>query len=57
MFYGKGGLTMLTSLFAGVTQFALVDGSTRAIKETIDPEVLRALATPNGGEENELPRP
>ena len=37
--------------FTGVTQFALVDGSTRAIKETIDPEVLRAIATPNGGEE------
>jgi len=42
---------MLTPLFTGVTQFALVDGSVRTLRETIDPEVLRAIATPNGGEE------
>ena len=34
----------------GGTQFTFADGSVRFISETIDPEVLEALATANGGE-------
>ncbi|MGL4942718.1 MAG: DUF1559 domain-containing protein [Thermoguttaceae bacterium] len=38
-----------------VVMFALCDGSTRAISLDISPEVLRAIATPNGGEEVPIP--
>ena len=34
----------------GGTQFLMMDGSVRRISKDIDPAVLRALATPNGGE-------
>jgi hypothetical protein len=34
----------------GTVEFLLVDGSVREISETISPEVLKALATPDGGE-------
>ncbi|MDA0660267.1 MAG: DUF1559 domain-containing protein [Planctomycetota bacterium] len=33
------------------TCFAFADNSIRYLSETIDPQVLRALATPNGGEQ------
>ena len=35
---------------SGDTQFLMMDGSVRDINKDIDPAVLRALATPNGGE-------
>jgi len=35
---------------AGDTQFSMMDGCVRRISKDIDPAVLRALATPNGGE-------
>jgi hypothetical protein len=34
----------------GGTQFLMMDGSVRRVNKDIDPAVLRALATPNGGE-------
>ncbi len=34
----------------GFTLFAMVDGSVRNIAEDIDPQVLKALSTPNGGD-------
>lgn len=34
----------------GTVEFLLVDGSVREISATISPEVLKALATPDGGE-------
>ena len=36
--------------FQGGAQFLMVDGSVRFINENIDPAILKALATPNGGE-------
>ncbi|MBI1312379.1 DUF1559 domain-containing protein [bacterium] len=38
------------SMHVGVVQFVLADGSVRAISENIDPQVMRALASPDGGE-------
>ncbi len=38
------------SPFKGGSQFLMADGSVRFISETIDPKVLNALATPDGGE-------
>lgn len=35
---------------AGGAYFSMADGSVRFVSEKIDPEVLRALSTPNGGE-------
>jgi hypothetical protein len=37
--------------FKGGSQFVLADGAVRFISEDIDPAVLKALATPAGGEE------
>jgi hypothetical protein len=34
----------------GETQFLMMDGSTRQVGKDIDPAILKALATPNGGE-------
>ena len=34
----------------GITNMLMMDGSVRAIRNDIDPEVLKALATPAGGE-------
>jgi prepilin-type processing-associated H-X9-DG protein len=39
------------SNWPGVVQFSFADGHVAPISEDIDPRVLRALATPNGGEE------
>lgn len=39
------------SPFKGGVHFLLGDGSVRFISENIDPAVLKALATPNGGED------
>jgi prepilin-type processing-associated H-X9-DG protein len=36
--------------FAGGAYFAMADGSVRFIGENVSRDVLRALATPNGGE-------
>ena len=36
--------------YPGGANFAMVDGSVRFIKNTVDPKVLKALATPAGGE-------
>lgn len=36
--------------FKGGANFLLIDGSVRFISEDIDPAVLKALSTPNGGE-------
>jgi hypothetical protein len=36
--------------YAGGAYFSMADGSVRFVNERIAPEVLRALATPNGGE-------
>jgi prepilin-type processing-associated H-X9-DG protein len=36
--------------FEGGASFLFVDGSVRFIKNTIDPSVLKALSTPQGGE-------
>jgi prepilin-type processing-associated H-X9-DG protein len=36
--------------FKGGANFAFADGSVKFIKETIDPRVLKALGTPDGGE-------
>ncbi len=38
------------SPFPGGANFAFVDGSVRFIKDSVDPKVLRAIATPDGGE-------
>jgi hypothetical protein len=38
------------SPFLGGAQFLLADGSVRFVSENIDPKVLNALATPQGGE-------
>lgn len=38
------------SLHTGVVQFLLVDGSVRSISENVDPLVMRAIASPAGGE-------
>jgi Protein of unknown function (DUF1559) len=38
--------------FKGVTIFLLADGTVRYLSHDIDPEVLNALSTPDGGEEN-----
>ena len=34
----------------GITQFVFTDGSVRTISNDMDPEVLKALSTPDGGE-------
>jgi len=34
----------------GSTQFLMMDGSVRQVSKDIDPAILKALATPNGGE-------
>lgn len=39
------------SPFRGGGQFLFADGSVRFLSETIDPAILKALATPSGGEE------
>ena len=36
---------------SGGAQFVMADGSVRFISERVSPEVLRALSTPNGGED------
>ena len=36
---------------SGVTQFLFMDGSVRALSNDIDPQVLKALSTPAGGED------
>ena len=36
---------------SGGAQFLMVDGSVRFISKDVDPEVLKALSTPAGGEE------
>src|SRR5262249_54972066 len=36
---------------SGGTLFVMADGSVRFISERVSPDVLRALSTPNGGEE------
>ena len=36
---------------SGVTQFLFMDGSVRALSSDIDPQVLKALSTPAGGED------
>lgn len=38
------------SPFPGGANFSFVDGSVRFLKDSIDPKVFRALATPNGSE-------
>lgn len=38
------------SPFPSICQFVLADGSVKTIDEKIDPKVLEAIATPNGGE-------
>ncbi len=38
------------SPFIGGASFLMVDGSIRFLKNTIDPNVLKALSTPAGGE-------
>ena len=38
------------SPYRGGTHFLLMDGSVRFVSETVDPSLLKALATPNGGE-------
>ncbi|HSG71911.1 MAG TPA: DUF1559 domain-containing protein, partial [Planctomycetaceae bacterium] len=37
--------------FKGVTQFSFADGSERSISNEIDPKILKALATPAGGDD------
>ena len=44
--YGFGGAPG-----SGGAHFAMADGSVRFVSEKISPAVLKALATPNGGEE------
>ena len=44
------GADGFASLHPGGCQFLLSDGSVRFIKETLDPQVFRALATRAGGE-------
>ena len=39
------------SLHVGVVQFLLADGSVRAISENVDPQVMQAIASPDGGEQ------
>ena len=36
--------------FPNVTLFLMADGAVRKVKSDVDPTVLKALATPNGGE-------
>lgn len=43
-------LRVIGSSHEGVANVALVDGSTRTLSEKIDPKVLQALLTVNGGE-------
>jgi hypothetical protein len=43
------------SFHPGVIQFALADGSTRAINKSVDLTILCALSTINGGEAGQLP--
>jgi prepilin-type processing-associated H-X9-DG protein len=45
-----GGADGFTSLHPGGCQFLLCDGSVRFLKETVDTQVFRALATRAGGE-------
>jgi len=49
------GIRKSADAFAGpwpsATLFALADGSVRPVKNTISPTVLKALATPAGGED------
>jgi len=42
------------SYFSGGANMGFCDGAVRFVTDTIDPEVLRALATPDGGEEATL---
>jgi hypothetical protein len=35
---------------SGVVYFVMADGSVRALRADVDPQILKALATPNGGE-------
>ncbi len=42
--------TSFASPHPGVIEFAMADGSIRAVKKTVDPAVYRALATRNGRE-------
>jgi hypothetical protein len=35
---------------SGITQFLMLDGAVRSIDPDVDPEVIKALATPAGGE-------
>lgn len=44
--HGFGG-----SPYAGGAYFSMADGSVRFVREGVDPQVLRALSTPAGGEE------
>ncbi|MCA9014483.1 MAG: DUF1559 domain-containing protein [Planctomycetaceae bacterium] len=46
----KQGPDTLGGPFESGTQILFVDGSVRSISENIDPAVLKALSTPNGGE-------
>ncbi len=39
------------SPYRGGTHFLMTDGAVRFVSETVDPSVLKALATPNGGEQ------
>lgn len=47
----KRGLHTFGGPFPGVTQFCFVGGSVRAISDDIDPNVLKALATPAAGDD------
>ncbi len=48
--YGFGG-----PRYAGRAQFGMADGSVHFIRDNVSPDVMRALATPAGGEHVELP--
>ena len=43
------------SPFTGGANMGFCDGSVTFVSETIDPELLEAMATPSGGEEVEVP--
>lgn len=47
----KKGATTFGGPFEGGTQFGFADGSVRFISEDIDPDVLKALATPAAGDD------
>ncbi|MBD3676331.1 MAG: DUF1559 domain-containing protein [Planctomycetaceae bacterium] len=47
---GKSATTF-GGLFKGSTQFTFADGSVRAISNDIDPAILKALATPDAGDD------